>query len=128
MKQISEVVFRKIMSNMTGSLTAERLSAILDATPDEGMDVLFLGRLESVEIVNLEEFEKCVRKLLTGSYSGKKADTIYNIAVKVYDTAKFRIYANYKTKDSEEVHTWWSENLLATDERFTSYLKFTYKD
>lgn len=128
MKQISEVVFRKIMSNMTGSLTAERLSAILDATPDEGMDVLFLGRLENVEIVNLEEFEKCVRKLLTESYSGKKADTIYNIAVKVYDTAKFRIYANYKTKDSEENHTWWSENLLATDERFTSYLKFTYKD
>ena len=128
MKQVSEVVFRKIISNMTGSLTAERLSAILDATPDEGMDVLFLGRLENVEIVNLEEFEKYVRKLLIKSYIGKKVDTIYNIAVKVYDTAKFRIYANYKTKDSEENHSWWSESLLATDEQFTSYLKFTYKD
>ena len=113
---------------MTGSLTAERLSAILDATPDKGMDVLFLGRLENVEIVNLEEFEKYVRKLLIKSYIGKKVDTIYNIAVKVYDTAKLRIYANYKTKDSEENHSWWSESLLSTDEQFTSYLKFTYKD
>ena len=127
MKQISEVVFKQIMSMMTSSLTTERLSAVLDATPDESMDVLFLGRLKSIEVIDDSELEKIVRKLVE-SHSDKKVNKIYDISVSICGLAKFCIRANYQYTVDDTGYRWISNPISATDDRFTSCLKFTYRD
>ena len=59
MKQISNKAFTKFVTLIANQpLSASRLSALIDATPEEGVDVLMFGRLKTVRIADKEMLDK----------------------------------------------------------------------
>lgn len=95
MKQISNKAFEKFITLMANQpLSVSRLSALIDATPEEGVDVLIFGRLKSIRIANREKLDK----FLTEDVAARlwKSSEYKSIeSIKIISLMKFAIKVKY---------------------------------
>lgn len=130
MKQISNKVFTKFITLMSNQpISAFRLSALIDATPEEGVDVLMFGRLKTVQIANREKLDKFLTKdvasRLWKSFEYRSVESI-----EIISPMKFAIkvkYIYHRNDASDKEHTY-SLEYLATDDRLDGLLDFEFVD
>ena len=130
MKQISNKAFTKFITLMANQpISASRLSALIDATPEEGVDVLMFGRLKLVRIANREKLDK----FLTEEVSARlwKSSEYKSVeSIKIISPMKFAIKVKYirHSNDASDKEDTYSLEYLATDDNFNSLLYFEFTD
>ena len=130
MKQISNKAFTKFITLMANQpLSASRLSALIDATPEEGVDVLMFGRLKLVRIANREKLDK----FLTEDVSARlwKSSEYRSVeSIKVISPMKFAINVKYihHSNDASTKEDTYSLEYSATDDRLDDLLDFEFTD
>ena len=134
MKTLSNPAFNKFLNILEAngkSITSERLSVILDADKDEGLDAYFFGRLAGLDIVNedklLDLLEKNVRQYLS------RREELQNVKVtrvEIVSVAKIEIYYSYTFAHAncKAITRNTSIKFLATDDRIDGIFNFVYKD
>ena len=130
MKQISNKAFTKLITLMANQpLSTSRLSALIDATPEEGVDVLMFGRLKTVLIADeemLDEFlTKDVAARMWKNFEYRSVESI-----KIISPMKFAITVKY-LRHSDDVPAeegTCSLEYSATDDRFDGILDFEFTD
>ena len=126
-KSLSNKAFNKVFSSLIDSLTPERVSAIIDARPEDGLDVLILGRLSSVSITNQPEFNILVQKELKKRFwKDFVLDKITE--VNVSGVMLFEIKGLYHRGTKIEEQHPFSSVFSATDDIFDNCVKFEFKD
>lgn len=130
MKQISNKAFTKFITLMANqSLSASRLSALIDATPEEGVDVLMFGRLKAVRIADKEMLDEFLTKdVAERLWKSSEYKSVENI--KVISPMKFTIKVKYM-RHSDDVpakEDTYSFEYSATDDRFDGLLDFEFTD
>ena len=126
-KSISNKSFNKVFSSLIDSLTPERVSAIIDALPEDGLDVLILGRLSSVSIINWLKFDVLVQKELKKRFWDDGAlDKVTEVNVKGVMSFEVRGLYHHGTKTGEQHQ--FSLVFSATDDIFDNCVKFEFKD
>lgn len=126
-KSLSNKAFNKVFSSLIDSLTPDRVSAIIDARPEDGLDVLILGRLSSVSVTNWLKFDVLVQKELKKRFwDNGVLDKVTE--VNVSDVMSFEVkglyYRDTKTKEQQK----FSLAFSATDDIFDNCVKFEFKD
>ncbi len=130
MKQISNKAFTKFVTLMANQpLSASRLSALIDATPEEGVDVLMFGRLKAVLIANRKKLDEFLTKdVVERLWKGSEYKSVESI--KVTSPMKFTIKVKYM-RHSDDVppkEDTYSFEYSATDDRFDGLLTFEFVD
>ena len=130
MKQISNKAFTKFITLMANQpLSASRLSALIDATPEEGVDVLMFGRLKAVRIANKEMLDEFLTMdVAERLWKGSEYKSVENI--KVTSLTRFTIKVKY-IRHSDDVpakEDIYSLEYSATDDRFDGLLDFEFTD
>lgn len=126
-KSLSNKAFNKVFSLLTDSLTPERVSAIIDARPEDGLDVLILGRLSRVSYIDWTKFNLIVEQELKRRYWNN------SILDKVTETnisgvMSFDVNGLYH-RDGKETQERFSLSFSATDDIFSDgCIKFEFKD
>ena len=130
MKQISNKAFTKLITLMANQpISASRISALIDATPEEGVDVLMFGRLKAVRIADREMLDK----FLTEDVSARlwKSSEYRSVeSIKVISPMKFTIKVKY-LRHSDDVpakEDTYSFEYSATDDRLDGLLDFEFAD
>lgn len=130
MKQISNKAFTKIINLMANQpISASRLSALIDASPAEGVDVLMFGRLKTVSIADREKLDE----FLTEEVSARlwKSSEYRSVeGIKIISPMRFTITVKYirHSKDDTDKEDTYSLEYLATDDRFDGLLDFEFTD
>ena len=130
MKQISNKAFTKFITLMANQpLSASRLSALIDAKPEEGVDVLMFGRLKAVHIADKEMLDEFLTKDATKRL-WKDSEYRSVESIKVISPMKFTIKIKYichsnNSSDKEDVC---SLEYLAADDRLDGLLDFEFTD
>ena len=126
-KSLSNKAFNKVFSSLIDSLTPERVSAIIDARPEDGLDVLILGRLSSVSVTNWLKFDVLVQKELKKRFWDNGVldkVTEVNVSGVMSFEVKGLYYRDTKTKEQQK----FSLGFSATDDIFDNCVKFEFKD
>ena len=130
MKQISNKAFTRFINLMTNQpISASRLSALIDASPEEGVDVLVFGRLKAVRIADKEMLDK----FLTEDVAARlwKSSEYRSVeSIKVISPMKFTIKVKY-LRHSDDVpakEDTYSFEYSATDDRLDGLLDFEFAD
>lgn len=130
MKQISNKAFTKFVTLMANQpISASRLSALIDASPEEGIDVLMFGRLKAVRIKNRTELDKFLTKDVAARL-WKSSEYRSVESIKVVSPMKFAIKVKY-LRHSDDVpakEDTYSFEYLATDDRLDGLLDFEFTD
>lgn len=126
-KSLSNKAFNKVFSSLIDSLTPERVSAIIDAKPEDGLDVLILGRLSSVSVTNWLKFDILVQKELKKRFwNDFVLDKITE--VNVSGVMSFEVKGLYRRGTKTEEQHPFSSVFSATDDIFDNCVKFEFKD
>lgn len=134
MKTLSNQAFNKFLNILEAngkSITLERLSVILDADKDEGLNAYFFGRLAGLDIVNedklLDLLEKNVRQYL---FRREELQNVKVTRVEIVSVAKIEIYYSYTFAHAncKAITRNTSIKFLATDDRIDGIFNFVYKD
>ena len=130
MKQISNKAFTKFVTLMANQpISASRISALIDAIPEEGVDVLIFGRLKLVRIANREKLDKFltkdVAKRLWKNSEYKSVESI-----EIISPMKFAIKVKYicHSNNAPDNENTYSLEYLATDDRLDGLLDFEFAD
>lgn len=132
MKQISNKAFTKFVTLMANQpISASRLSALIDASPEEGIDVLMFGRLKEVRIADREM--EMLDEFLTKDISarlGKDSEYESVESIKVISPMKFTIKVKYLRHSIEAPakEATYPLEYSATDDRFDGLLDFEFTD
>ena len=130
MKQISNKAFTKFISLMANQpISASRISALIDATPVEGVDVLMFGRLKTVQIVNRAKLDKFLTEDIAARL-WKDSEYCSVESIKIISPMKFSIKVKYirHIKDTPDTKDTYSLDYSATDDRFDGVLDFEFVD
>lgn len=130
MKQISNKAFEKFITFMTTKpLSASRLSALIDATPVEGVDVLMFGRLKAVRIANREKLDKFLTEEVPARL-WKSSEYKSIESIKVVSPMTFTIKVKYirHSNDAQAKEDTYSLEYSATDDCFNGLLDFEFVD
>lgn len=126
-KSLSNKSFNKVFSSFIDSLTPERVSAIIDARPEDGLDVLILGRLSSVSITNWLKFDILVQKELKKRFwDNGVLDKVTEVNVSGVMSFEVKVLYHRGTKTEEQNQI--SLAFSATDDIFDNCVKFEFKD
>ena len=126
-KSLSNKAFNKVFSSLIDSLTPERVSAIIDARPEEGLDVLILGSLSSVSVTDWPKFNILVQKGLKKHFwDNSVLDKVTE--VNVSGVMSFEIKGLYHRDTKTEEQRQFSLVFSATDDIFDTCVKFEFKD
>lgn len=126
-KSLSNKAFNKVFSSLIDSLTPERVSAIIDASPEDGLDVLILGRLNSVSITDWPKFNIPVQKELKKRlWDNSVLDKVTE--VNVNGVMSFEVKGLYHRGTKTEEQRQFSLVFSATDDIFDNCVKFEFKD
>lgn len=126
-KSLSNKAFNKVFSSLIDSLTLERVSAVIDACPDDGLDVLILGRLSSVRVTNWPKFNIIVQKELKKRFwNNGVLDKVTE--VNVSGVMSFEVKGLYHRDTKTEEQNQISLVFSATDNIFDDCVKFEFKD
>ena len=126
-KLLSNKAFNKVFSSIADSLTPERISAIIDANPEDGIDVLILGRLSKISIVDWQIFDIIVEQELKRHYwNNCVLDKITK--VNVSGVMSFEVRGLYHRDTKTEEQQQFSLVLSAADDIFDNCVKFEFKD
>ena len=126
-KSLSNKAFNKVFSSLIDSLTPERVSAIIDARPEDGLDVLILGRLSNVSITNWLKFDILVQKEIKKHFWDNGVldkVTEVNVSGVMSFEVKGLYYRGTKTGEPQKFSLVFS----ATDDIFDNCVKFEFKD
>ena len=130
MKQISNKAFTKFVTLIANQpLSASRLSALIDAIPEEGVDVLMFGRLKTVRIANREKLDKLLTEEVPARlWNSSEYRSVENI--KVSSPMKFTIKVKYirHSNDAPDKEDTYSLEYSATDDRLEGLLDFEFID
>lgn len=130
MKQISNKAFTKFITLVANQpLSVSRLSALIDATPEEGVDVLMFGRLKAVCIKNRTELDKFLTEVVAAKL-WKSSEYRSVESIKVVSPMKFAIKVKY-LRHSDDVpakEDTYSFEYSATDDRLDGLLDFEFTD
>ena len=130
MKQISNKAFIKFITLMANQpLSASRLSALIDAKPEEGIDVLMFGRLKAVRIADKEMLDEFLTKDTTARL-WKDSEYRSVESIKVISPMKFTIKIKYicHSNDASAKEDTYSLEYSATDDRLDGLLDFEFTD
>ena len=126
-KSLSNKSFNKVFSSLIDSLTPERVSAIIDARPEDGLDVLILGRLSSVSIADWPKFNVLVQKELKKRFwDNGVLDKVTEVNVSGVMSFEVKVLYHRGTKTEEQNKI--SLAFSATDDIFDNCVKFYFKD
>ena len=126
-KSLSNKAFNKVFSSLIDSLTPERVSAIIDARPEDGLDVLILGRLSKISIVDWQIFDIIVEQELKRHYwNNCVLDKITKVDVS--GIMSFEIIGLYHRDTKTEEQQRFSLVFSAADDIFDNCVKFEFKD
>ena len=126
-KLLSNKAFNKVFSLIADSLTPERISAIIDANPEDGIDVLILGRLSKISIVDWQIFDIIVEQELKRHYwDNCVLDKITKVDVS--GVMSFEVKGLYHCDTKIEEQQQFSLVFSATDDIFDNCVKFEFKD
>lgn len=129
-KSLSNKAFNKVFSSLIDSLTPERVSAIIDARPEDGLDVLILGRLNSVSITDWPKFnilvQKELKKRLWDNSVNSVLDKVTEVNVSGVMSFEVKVLYHRDTKTGEQNQI--SLGFSATDDIFDNCVKFEFKD
>ena len=126
-KSLSNKAFNKVFSSLIDSLTPERVSAIIDARPEDGLDVLILGRLSSVSIADWLKFNILVQKELKKRFwDNGVLDKVTEVNVSGVMSFEVKVLYHRGTKTEEQNKI--SLAFSATDDIFDNCVKFEFKD
>lgn len=126
-KSLSNKAFNKVFSSLIDSLTPERVSAIIDASPEDGLDVLILGRLNSVSITDWPKFNILVKKELKKRlWDNSVLDKVTGVNVSGVMSFEVKVLYHRDTKTEEQNQI--SLGFSATDDIFDNCVKFEFKD
>ena len=126
-KSLSNKAFNKVFSFIADSLTPERISAIIDANPEDGIDVLILGRLSKISIVDWQIFDIIVEQELKRHYwNNCVLDKVTNVDVS--GVMSFKVKGLYHRDTKIEEQQQFSLIFSATDDIFDNCVKFEFKD
>ena len=126
-KSLSNKAFNKVFSSLIDSLTPERVSAIIDARPEDGLDVLILGRLSSVSVTNWPKFDILVQKEFKKRFWNDGVldkVTEVNVSGGMSFEVKGLYHRGTKTEEQHQI----SLVFYATDDIFDNCVKFEFKD
>ena len=126
-KLLSNKAFNKVFSSIADSLTPERISAIIDANPEDGIDVLILGRLSKISSIDWKIFDIIVeQELKRRYYDNCVLDKITKVDVSgvMSFEVKGLYYRDIKTEEPQR----FSLDFSATDDIFDNCIKFEFKD
>lgn len=130
MKQISNKAFTKFVTLMANQpISASRLSALIDATPEEGVDVLMFGRLKAVRIADKEMLDEFLTKDVTARL-WKSSEYRSVESIEVISPMKFTIKVKYlrHSDDTPAKEATYPLEYSATDDRFDGLLDFEFTD
>ena len=130
MKQISNKAFTKFITLMSNQpISASRISALIDATPEEGVDVLMFGRLKLVRIANREKLDKFLTEETTRRL-WKSSEYRSVESIKIIGPMKFAITVKYirHSNNAPDNEGTYSLEYLATDDRLDDLLYFEFVD
>lgn len=126
-KSLSNKAFNKVFSLLTDSLTPERVSAIIDARPEDGLDVLILGRLSKVSVTNEAKFNMIVEQELKKRYWNNSVfDKV--TAINISGVMSFEVKGLYHRGEKIEEPQEFSLGFSATDDIFDDCVEFEFKD
>ena len=130
MKQISNKAFTKFINLMANQpISASRLSALIDASPEEGVDVLVFGRLKEVWIADKEMLDEFLTKEVSARlWKSSEYQSVESITV--ISPMKFFIKVKY-LKHSDDIpakEDTYSFEYSATDDRLDGLLDFEFTD
>ena len=126
-KSLSNKAFNKVFSFITDSLTPERISAIIDANPEDGIDVLILGRLSKISIVDWQIFDIIVEQELKKHYwNNCVLDKITKVDVS--GVMSFEVRGLYHCGTKTEEQKQFSLVFSAADDIFDNCVKVEFKD
>ena len=126
-KSLSNKAFNKVFSSLIDSLTSDRVSAIIDARPEDGLDVLILGRLSSVSVTNWLKFAILVQKELKRRFwNDGGLDKVTNVDVS--GVMSFEVKGLYHRGTKTEEQYQFSLVFSAADDIFDNCVKFEFKD
>ena len=126
-KSLSNKAFNKVFASLINSLTPERISAIIDANPEDGIDVLILGRLSNIIVVNCQIFDIIVEQELKRHYwNNCVLDKITKVDISGIMSFEVRGLYHRDTKTEEQQQ--FSLVFSATDDIFDNCVKFEFKD
>ena len=130
MKQISNKAFEKFITLMANQpISASRISALIDATPEEGIDVLMFGRLKAVRIANKEMLDEFLTKDVPARL-WKSSEYKSIESIKVISPMKFTIKVKYirHSNDAPAKEDTYSLEYSATDDRLDGLFDFEFTD
>ena len=130
MKQISNKAFTKFVTLMANQpISASRLSALIDASPEEGVDVLMFGRLKEVWIADKEMLDEFLTKDVSARL-GKDSEYESVESIKVISPMKFTIKVKYFSHSIEAPakEATYPLEYSATDDRLDGLLDFEFTD
>lgn len=126
-KSLSNKAFNKVFSLLTNSLTPERVSAIIDARPEDGLDVLILGRLNKVLVTDEAKFDMIVEQELKKRYWNNSVfDKV--TAINISGVMSFDVKGLYHRGDKAEEPQEFSLGFSATDDIFDDCVELEFKD
>lgn len=126
-KSLSNKAFNKVFSLFTNSLTPERVSAIIDARPEDGLDVLILGRLNKVFVTDEAKFDMIVEQELKKRYWNNSVfDKV--TAINISGVMSFDVKGLYHRGEKIEEQQEFSLGFSATDDVFDDCVEFEFKD
>ena len=126
-KSLSNKAFNKVFSSLIDSLTPERVSAVIEANPEDGLDVLILGRLSSVSITDWSKFNILVQKEIKEHFwDNGVLDKVTE--VNVSGVMSFKVKGLYHRGTKIEELNKFSIVFSATDDKFDNCAKFEFKD
>lgn len=130
MKQISNKAFTKFINLMANQpISASRLSALIDASPEEGVDVLVFGRLKAVRIADREKLDEFLAEEVSARL-WKSSEYQSVESIKVVSPMRFSIKVKY-LKHSDDIpakEDTYSFEYSATDDRLDGLLDFEFTD
>lgn len=129
MKQISNKAFTKFITLMANQpISASRLSALIDASPEEGVDVLMFGRLKEVRITNRGKLEKFLSEEISARL-WKNLEYRSIESIKIISPMKFAIKVKYirHNNDAPAKEDTYSLEYSATDD-LDEFLNFEFTD
>lgn len=130
MKQISNKAFTKFITLMANQpISASRLSALIDATPEEGVDVLMFGRLKLVRIANREKLDKFLTEDIADRL-WKNSEYKSIESIKIISPMTFTIKVKYicHSNDAPAKEDTYPLEYSATDDRLEGLLDFEFTD
>lgn len=130
MKQISNKAFTKFITLMANQpISASRLSALIDASPEEGVDVLMFGRLKAVRIADEEMLDEFLTEDVSARlWKGSEYQSVESI--KVISPMRFTIKVKYlrHSDDTPAKEATYPLEYSATDDRLDGLLDFEFTD